>query len=70
MYSTPALTGRSRLPGRSELRLFVTSTAPDTDFTGKLVDVFPDGRAINLTDGILRVRYRNSRTTTRADDPG
>jgi hypothetical protein len=32
----------------------------DTDFTAKLVDVFPDGSARNLTDGILRVRYRES----------
>jgi putative CocE/NonD family hydrolase len=32
----------------------------DTDFTGKLVDVFPDGRAIFLTDGIVRARYRDS----------
>ena len=36
------------------------SAARDTDFTGKLVDVFPDGRAIILTEGILRARYRNS----------
>jgi len=42
------------------LTLFVSSSAADTDFTGKLVDVFPDGRAIFLTDGILRARYRNS----------
>jgi putative CocE/NonD family hydrolase len=32
----------------------------DTDFTAKLVDVRPDGYAQNLTDGILRARYRNS----------
>ena len=48
------------MTGPIQLRLFITSTAPDTDLTGKLVDVFPDGRAINLTDGIQRVRYRNS----------
>jgi putative CocE/NonD family hydrolase len=46
--------------GPVSLTLFVSSSAPDTDFTGKLVDVFPDGRAIFLTDGILRARYRNS----------
>jgi len=38
----------------------VASSAPDTDFTAKLVDVFPDGTARNLTDGILRMRYRDS----------
>jgi hypothetical protein len=36
------------------LVLYAQTSAPDTDFTGKLVDVYPDGRAINLTDGILR----------------
>jgi putative CocE/NonD family hydrolase len=40
--------------------LYVATSAKDTDFTAKLVDVFPDGYARNLTDGILRLRYRNS----------
>jgi len=40
--------------------LYVSTTARDTDFTAKLVDVFPDGSARNLSDGILRLRYRNS----------
>jgi putative CocE/NonD family hydrolase len=35
----------------------------DTDFTAKLLDVAPDGTAINLTEGILRVRYRDSQAT-------
>ncbi len=38
----------------------MASSAPDTDFTGKLVDVSPDGRAEILSDGILRARYRES----------
>jgi uncharacterized protein len=46
------------------------STTPDTDFTGKLVDVFPDGRAIYLTDGILRARYRNSLAQPEPLEPG
>ncbi|KLU59771.1 cocaine esterase [Peptococcaceae bacterium CEB3] len=40
--------------------LFASSSARDTDFTMKLVDVFPDGRAFILTEGILRARYRCS----------
>jgi putative CocE/NonD family hydrolase len=40
--------------------LWVSTTAPDTDFTAKLMDVWPDGRAILLCDGILRLRYRES----------
>jgi predicted acyl esterase len=46
------------------------SSAPDTDFTGKLVDVFPDGRAIYLTDGILRARYRDSLAEPEPLTPG
>lgn len=62
VYSTPPLEQALEVTGPIELHLFVASSAPDTDFTGKLVDVFPDGRAIILTEGILRARYRNSFT--------
>jgi len=54
------LTEPVEVTGHVSLTLFASSSSPDTDFTGKLVDVFPDGRAIFLTDGILRARYRNS----------
>lgn len=60
VYSTPILEQPVEVTGPIELRLWVTSSAPDTDFTGKLADVHPDGRAIILTDGILRARFRNS----------
>jgi putative CocE/NonD family hydrolase len=59
VYSTPPLTEDTEVTGPISLVLFASTSAPDTDFTGKLVDVYPDGRAINLTDGILRARYRN-----------
>ena len=59
-YSTPVLDRPVEVTGHVALTLFVCSSALDTDFTGKLVDVFPDGRAIFLTDGILRARYRDS----------
>ena len=59
-YTTPPLDRPTEVTGRVRLVLHVSSSAPDTDFTGKLVDVFPDGRAIFLTEGILRVRYRES----------
>jgi len=60
VYSTPVLEQEVEVTGPVELRLFVSSSAADTDFTGKLVDVYPDGRAMILTEGILRARYRNS----------
>jgi putative CocE/NonD family hydrolase len=59
-YSTPVLERPLEVTGSIALVLYVSSTARDTDFTGKLVDVWPDGRAELLTDGILRLRYRQS----------
>ena len=56
--------------GPVKLVLFASSSAPDTDFTAKLVDVAPDGRAEALTDGILRARYRNSLSEPSALEPG
>src|SRR6185295_17334539 len=52
--------------GPIEADLWVATDGPDTDFTAKLVDVhppsadYPRGYAMNLTDGILRCRYRDS----------
>jgi putative CocE/NonD family hydrolase len=59
-YTTPVLDRPVEVTGHVSLTLFASSSTPDTDYTGKLVDVFPDGRAIYLTDGILRARYRTS----------
>ena len=46
--------------GPIKLMLYASSSAPDTDFTAKLVDVGPCGFARNLTDGIIRARFRDS----------
>ena len=59
VYSSETLREDVEVTGPISLVLYAATTAPDTDFTGKLVDVYPDGRAINLTDGILRTRYRD-----------
>jgi putative CocE/NonD family hydrolase len=59
-YSTPPLTRDLEAIGPVTVELYVSTTVRDTDFTAKLVDVFPDGEARNLTDGILRLRYRTS----------
>ena len=69
-FTTEVLTEPVEVTGPVSLTLYVSSTAPDTDFTGKLVDVFPDGRAIFLTDGILRARYRNSLAEPEPLTPG
>jgi hypothetical protein len=58
VYSTPPLEQAIEVTGPVKLILWASSTAVDTDFTGKLVDVHPDGKAYNLCEGILRARYR------------
>ena len=59
-YSSEPLAEPVEVIGPVVAVLHVSSSAPDTDFTAKLVDVAPDGRAENLADGILRARYRES----------
>lgn len=63
IYSTPPLDHDLEVTGPVRLEFFAASSAVDTDFTAKLLDVAPDGTAINLTEGILRARYRDSQTT-------
>lgn len=58
VYSTPPLEQEVEVTGPVKLVLWAASTAKDTDFTGKLVDVHPDGKPYNLCEGILRARYR------------
>ncbi|MGM9798924.1 MAG: CocE/NonD family hydrolase [Parabacteroides sp.] len=70
VYTSPVLDKAVEVTGMVELKLYISSSALDTDFTGKLVDVYPDGRAIILTEGILRARYRNGMTTPQLMDPG
>jgi putative CocE/NonD family hydrolase len=70
VYSTAPLASAVEVTGPVKVVLRVASNAPDTDFTAKLVDVFPDGNARNLTDGILRMRYRDSLETPKLMTPG
>lgn len=59
-YTSPVLTEPLELAGPVSVELWAVSSAVDTDFTAKLVDVGPDGFAANLADGIVRARYRES----------
>jgi putative CocE/NonD family hydrolase len=59
VYTTPALEQDVEVTGPISVHLWAASSAPDTDFVARLVDVYPDGYAQNLTDGIIRARYRN-----------
>jgi len=69
-YTTPPLERSIEVTGPIELVLFISSSVRDTDFAAKLVDVYPDGRAESITDGILRVRYRESLSKPVLMEPG
>ncbi len=58
------------MTGRISAKLFVASDCPDTDFTVKLTDVYPDGRSMLVTDGILRGRFRESFKEEKFFEPG
>lgn len=66
VFQTAPLAEDTEVIGPIVVKLFAASNAPDTDFTAKLLDVYPpsddypSGFAMNLTDGIVRARYRNS----------
>ena len=70
VYTTAAFAKDTEVTGPVSLDLYVSSSAVDTDFTGKLVDVWPNGFAQNLTEGILRLRYRNSQEKAELVNPG
>jgi uncharacterized protein len=70
VYSTPAMAQDTEMTGPVSLELYAKSSAADTDFTAKLVDVWPDGFAQNLTEGILRARYRESQENPTMINPG
>jgi uncharacterized protein len=57
-YTTPTLKTPVTVAGPIDVLLYVSSSAKDTDFVVKLIDVYPDGKAINLGDDGFRVRYR------------
>lgn len=59
VYTTAELKEDVEVTGPIVVHLWAISSAPDTDFVARLVDVHPDGYAQNLTDGIIRARYRN-----------
>jgi len=59
VYTSAPFAAGTELSGPIEPTLYVSSDARDTDFTVKVIDVYPDGRAYNLDESIQRMRYRN-----------
>jgi uncharacterized protein len=70
VYTSDPLKQDLEVTGPVKMVLYASSSAPDTDFTAKLIDVFPNGEARNLTDGLLRVRYRNGLEKAELAVPG
>jgi uncharacterized protein len=70
VFTTPAFAQQTEVTGPVTLDLYAGTSAVDTDFTGMLVDVWPNGFAQNLTSGILRLRYRNSQEKPELANPG
>ncbi|HTE85879.1 MAG TPA: CocE/NonD family hydrolase [Dehalococcoidia bacterium] len=76
VFQTPPLDRDLTLIGPVSVNLWASSSAIDTDFTAKLMDVYPpnadypDGYALNLSDSIIRARYRNSREHAELMTPG
>jgi putative CocE/NonD family hydrolase len=70
IFSSTPMTADMEVTGPVSLELWAKSSAADTDFTAKLVDVAPDGFAQNLTEGILRARFRDSQEAPTLLTPG
>jgi len=76
VFQSEPLIANVEVTGPVSVRLWVSSSAVDTDFTAKLIDVYPpsawypNGYALNLTDSIMRLRYRNSPERAELLEPG
>ena len=70
VYTTPVLEQDLRVNGALRVELFVSSNRTDTDFCVRLTDVYPDGRSLIMTQGIRRMRFRNSPSTEEFMTPG
>ena len=70
VYSTERLNKGIELTGLIKIMLYASSSAKDTDFMVKLVDVYPRGKAINILDAGIRARFRNGETNPTLIEPG
>ncbi len=63
IFTSDPLTGDTEITGPIEARIYAATSAKDTDFVIRLLDVYPDGRALNITEGIVRARFRKGRAS-------
>jgi putative CocE/NonD family hydrolase len=70
VYTSDALDQAAEVTGPIRVTLFAASSAPDTDFMAKLIDVWPDGFAQRLCDGMVRARFREGMDKPQLIEPG
>ena len=70
VYTSALLSEPTEVTGSVEAIIYAATDGRDTDFTAKLVAVAPDGRAMNLCDGIVRARYRTTLSRAELLEPG
>ena len=69
-FTSDVITDALLIEGAVEVILSVSSSAPDTAFTAKLIEVFPDGRSFNIRDSITSLAFRNGAETRQDYQPG
>lgn len=69
-YTSDPLERDTEISGPVEMVLYAASSAPDTDFVVRLTDVYPDGRSLVITEGLIRARYRHALEQTELLEPG
>ena len=70
VYNSDELTEDLTIAGPVKMKLFAATDGPDTDWMIKLIDVFPDGRSMPVSEGILRARFRQGLDKIRLLNPG
>jgi putative CocE/NonD family hydrolase len=70
VYTSDYLKEDLEVTGPVKVVVYASSDAPDTDFVAKLIDVYPDGHAYNMAEGIVRARYRESLSAPKMLEPG
>ncbi len=70
IFNTPVLANDLPIAGKVKVKLYVSSDRTDTDFTAILTDVYPDGRSLLVSEGIRRMRLRNTTTKEELIEPG
>jgi len=70
VYTSDFLEDELEIVGPVKVKLWASSSAVDTDFIARLIDVYPDGRSINIAEGVLRTRYRDGLERPQMMKPG